>query len=439
MSVNMMSQSNCTTSPHTAVLGSPYANYFFSFPLISGSDHQPASPLLSVSLPPAPYSCSSCSSPVQTPAALLSPRRSSALFNLTYIAHDPVYYTNTAAVSTTPETNKANFVDFSPTSASSIAAPSTSISHPSPVTSSSSPPPPVSTSTSFTSAAHVPSGRSKRLDEEAVLARPVGESLGASGEWMSHKSRRQRKSDTQRRQRESVGFHRLYTLLAAYNAKKQQRLSDTQQQKQQRQVDEEEDRRPSKAEILHQCAERIEQLERTLNEWTSAHLRRGSVQSSMFLFAHRSACIVVIHVPSGYISDANERYLNHINSERSWTVGRRFFPPSQQVRMDLLSLTRPCHAAFSQTNRVLCKPANGQLQETQQKLQSEKTMRLLHQLYKGETDTIYATWRGQFGDGRTWEMGAHSWITEWEQHEDGTRSPMFLLGQVNTSETVCVD
>ena len=248
------------------------------------------------------------------------------------------------------------------------------------------------------------------------------------------KRRRQRECDIQRRQKENIGFNRLYALLTADSVKKQQKLL---QQQQNDEEEDETDRKMNKADILHQSAERIEQLERMLTELTEAHARRSTLSSSMF--THSSACIVVIHVPSGFVSDASERYLQHTMFERAWVVGRRFFPPYTLMKSNPQYLTRPYPTTASQSDRVLCKPANQPLQETQLKAQSETSVRLLHQLYAGESDTIYALWRSQFGDGRVWEKAVHSWITEWEEHEDGTRTPLYVVGLVSTSETVCVE
>ena len=103
-------------------------------------------------------------------------------------------------------------------------------------------------------------------------------------------------------------------------------------------------------------------------------------------------------------------------------------------------LNRPL---LNQTGRVLCKAentdGNGELQETTQHAQSEKSLRLLQQLYAGEVDTIYSMWRGQHGDGRLWEKGVHAWVTEWEEHADGTRTPLYMAGVAHTSKLVCME
>jgi len=228
----------------------------------------------------------------------------------------------------------------------------------------------------------------------------------------------------------------------------------------------------NKADILHESAERIEQLERQLAEMADAHSRRHSLQSSMFV--QSSACIMVVHSPTGYVTDASERYLQHALFERSWLVGRRCLPPLQVMQSNPMCLARPIACNSDRSESVLCKPEGDQLQPTVHKPQSETTVRLLKQLYSGEIDAMHAIWycdymcvkrvrdaerrpsthllfivcvvllfclqrRSQFGDGRMMERAIHSWVTEWTEHEDGSRTPLYVVGLVSTSETVCVE
>ena len=191
-----------------------------------------------------------------------------------------------------------------------------------------------------------------------------------------------------------MGFNRLYVLLATHGTKKQQRLIRQQSEKDgdEEECDDSDERKTNmnKADILHQSAERIEQLERQLAELTSAHSRRHSLQSSMF--THSTACIVVIHIPSGCIADVSERYLQHTAVERSWVLGRRFFPTWHTLQSNPMCMTQPVPATTDQSDRVLCRPDGKQLQPTVQKTQSEATIRLMHQLHNGEIDTMCAAW-----------------------------------------------
>ena len=306
-----------------------------------------------------------------------------------------------------------------------------------------------SSTTSYTSPPSTPSTGSptptpspnpqQSLSVRPAVSRQRSATMGSSGDRVMRKRRRQRECDIQRRQKENVGFNRLYTLLTSGAMKKQQKLIRQQQQEDDDgSGDEDTDRKMNKADILHESAERIEKLERMLVELTEATTRRNSLESSMFM--HSSACIVVIHVPSGFMTDASERYLQHTLMERSWLVGRRFFPPQHLMSTNPMYLTRPYPSNSHQADRVLCRPGRGALQETQQSPQSEKSVRQLHQLYAGEIDTMCAVWRSQFGDGRVMEKTVHSWVTEWDEHTDGTpRTPLYVIGLVSTSETVCVE
>ena len=188
---------------------------------------------------------------------------------------------------------------------------------------------------------------------------------------------------------------------------------------------------------MRKRAERIEQLERELAELTDAHSRRHSLQSSMFV--QSSACIMLLYVPGGMVTDCSERYLQHTHSERSWIVGRRCFPPRQVLQDNPMCLTQPGHSSRYTDDRVLCKPEGGQLRPTTCKPQSKSTVRLLHQLYSGEVDTVHVVLRCQHGNGRLMEQTIYGWVTEWEDRPDGSRTPLYCIGLVSTSETVCVD
>jgi len=237
-------------------------------------------------------------------------------------------------------------------------------------------------------------------------------------------------------------------MLTTRNMKRQQRLIQQQQQDAEWGVSGERKMNMNKADILHQTADmlqqnamHIEQLERQLAELTDSHSRRHSLQSSML--TRSTTCVLVIHVPSGCVTDASERYLQHTHFERSWLVGRRLFPPWQELQSNPLGMTRlfPC---TPEPDRVLCKHAadddgGGQLQPTVHQPQSESTIRLMHQLCSGEIDTMFAIWRGMVGDGHVMEHAGHSWVSEWTEHEDGTRTPLYVTGVASTSETVCVE
>ena len=425
-------------------LGSPYAAYPSAFPLFADEHESSAAPL------PMPLS-----SPIQHHAAPQPRRPSSNLLRLspTFTPELQYYQWNDpSAAAPLASGNFARPLPFAlplPASMkdelSGYGVPSfqhfsntPSISHTSAGSSSTSYSSPPSTPPSTASPTPTPS---PNPHHSLSVSRQCSATLGSSGDRVLRKRRRQRECDIQRRQKENMGFNRLYVLLTSSNTKKQQKLLVQQEQQQQLADEEDEDdseRKMNKADILHQSAERIEQLERMLTELTEAHSRRKSLEWSTF--THSAACVVVIHVPTGYVTDASERYLQHTGFERSWVVGRRFLSARHLIQSDPMCLTRPRPCSPQHDDRVLCKPrSTGVLQATMPKAQSEKTIRLLLQLYDGEIDTMCAVWRSQFGDGSVMEKTVHSWITEWEEHDDGTRSPLYVIGLVSTSETVCVE
>ena len=137
--------------------------------------------------------------------------------------------------------------------------------------------------------------------------------------------------------------------------------------------------------------------------------------------------------------DASERYLQTAQLERSWMVGRRIFPPWRLVQADSSCLTRPAHTPTAYYGRLLCRPAHGQLQEQRRCAQSEASVRQLRALYAGEVDAFVAVWRGQHGDGREVEHTVHSWMADWQHGDDGTRTPLCVVGLLDTSSLVFVD
>ena len=459
----MMSHSQVFAAD-TDVLGftSPYANHC-PFPLYSEEDSHSRSSH-PFALPPPQVSLPS-TSPSRQPTAPQPRRRSTTLFLLSpTFTHEPPLYqqwgdiapagfsdvgtaeqddVSRGSVSPMPS---AHTPSISVTYASSIASTTSPSITPIPLTPIPSPAPtpsprPYSTAaTSFKAApATIPAARTSLR----ASARPRAVSDGASGipsDRVLRKRRRQRECDIHRRLVENSGFSRLSALLAAQSAKKQQKL--IQQRKEDEDQAEEEDdedaaRKLNKADILHQSADRIEQLQRMIADLKESQSRRGSIQSSMF--THSAACIMVIHVPSGFVADASQRYLEHSMTERSWLVGRRCFPPYEHLVSHPNYLLRPSSTGAHQRDRVLCKPAGGELQETVPRGQSEASLRAMHQLLSGELDTIYTVWRNQLGDGRVWERSAHSWVAEWDEHADGTRTPLYVIGLISRSETVCVD
>ena len=444
----MMSQQQSHAFADSDALASPYASYSSSFSLFH-DEHDSSSNAASLSLS-MPFA-----SPPHPPAAPLPRRPSTTLFRLSPTFSNESYYYqwndslghaaaagagNARSMSPPPLplTEEMHGFKLSPVESSitpSISITSAASSTASYASSPSTPDPSSGSPTPSPSPNPLPR-HSLSVSVRPTVSRQRSATLGSSGDRVLRKRRRQRECDIQRRQKENVGFNRLYMLLTAGSIKKQQKLIQ-QQQMADDEEDDDTDRKMNKADILHQSAERIEQLERMLTELTEAHTRRNSLESS--IFTHSSACIVVIHVPSGVITDASERYLQHTLMERSWVVGRRFFPPLHLMQANPLYLTRPYPSSPHQGDRVLCKTEDGVLQETVQSPQCEKSLRLLEQLYSGEIDTMCAVWRSQFGDGRIMEKAVHSWVTEWEEHEDGTRIPLYVIGLVSTSETVCVE
>ena len=475
--------------PHAFVadneaLASPYSAYCTSYSALYNDEHERPPAALALSVPFAsPHHHAAAPLPRRLSSTLLrlSPTFNNQEANYNYYQwndqpaaaalstavpshHAPCLLSPPPLPHTLPVKDELDAFELSPvdsmsttpsisiTSATSIASYSSHSSHSSPP---STPDPSVSTATATPTPSPLPPP-AKSLCLRAPQSRQRSATMGSSGdrvgERVLRKRRRQRECDIQRRQKENMGFNRLYVLLTASSMKKQQKCVQLQQQQlaaaasvaaeQQEDCgdDDEEDteRKMNKADILHQSAERIEQLERTLRELMEAHSRRHSLESSMFL--HSSACMMVIHIPSGYITDASERYLQHTCNERSWVVGRRFFPPWALMLDDPMYLTRPLPCTKRQADRVLCRPEHSALlQETQQSPQCEKSVRLLIQLCSGEIDTMYAVWRSQFGHGRVMEKMVHSWVSEWEDHDDGTRTPKYAIGLVSTSETICVD
>ena len=250
------------------------------------------------------------------------------------------------------------------------------------------------------------------------------------------KKRRQRQCDVQRRHKENTGFDRLQELLlgsrGGRDEKKKQRVLGPGPRRGERNGGSE--RNLLKADILHESAARIEQLERALQQVSAVQ----SLHSSALM--HSSVCISAIHVPSGCMLDLSESCLRLTRRERSWAVNRRFLPSLHVVQTNTSCITRPqLHSECKAAERTLCRPAGGALQETRILPQSPASVQLMQQLYAGEVDTICAVWRSQFGDGRVMEYMAHCWIREWETHDDGTRSPLCLVGLLSTSELVCVD
>ena len=454
-------------------LGSPYASYSSSFPLLhdDGDDECVASSApLSLSMPPF-----SSPGPMQ-PAAPLPRRLSSTLFRLSpTFQHESYYYqwsdmpqpqpqpqsqlahhqsaTSAAAQLAVGANHTVMPRPLSPTqlhdekSSESASSSEASITPPIPVTSTALSIAPISSHVlpvSLPIPSSAPTVRPNTITTAVALPSPTpplllrpAASASSDHDRVIRKRRRQRECDIQRRRKENIGYNRLYALLTADSVKKQQRQLQQQQQDDGDKDYDDIEQKMQKADILHHSAERIEQLERMLRQLTEAHARRNALSSAMY--THSSACIVIIHVPSGYVSDASERYLEHSMFERLWVVGRRFFPPWPAIHSNPLHLTRPNTPTPYQADRMLCKPANGPLQETRLVPQSEKSVRLLRELFAGEIDTIYTLWRSQFGDGRIWERSVHSWVSEWEEHEDGRRTPLYVVGLVSMSETVCLE
>ena len=139
------------------------------------------------------------------------------------------------------------------------------------------------------------------------------------------------------------------------------------------------------------------------------------------------------------LADASERLLQHMRCERHWMVGRSIFPPLRLLSADTRHLARPYSASPQQAGRVLCRPAGGALQEVRPCEQSPESLRLLGLTLAGELDAAVSVARSQFGDGRLMETLVHTWVSDWEQHADGTRTPLYLVSLINTGETVCID
>ena len=137
--------------------------------------------------------------------------------------------------------------------------------------------------------------------------------------------------------------------------------------------------------------------------------------------------------------DVSERYLQTAQLERSWMVDRRIFPPWQLVQANPKYLTRPALTLTAHYGRLLCRPAHGPLQEQRRCAQSEASARQLHQLYAGEVDAFVAVWRCQHGDGREVEHTVHSWMADWQYDDDGTRTPLCIVGLLDTSSLVFLD
>ena len=442
--------SNPPNFPDSDVLGSPYATSFSAaFPLFNDGYQFNTTPL---ALPSPPFS-----SPPHQPAAPQPRRLSSTLFRLspTYTAESAYHYqwnepyttatTVSATAAASPLPVKDELLGYRVSPIESSTTPSVSITSAcSSIASYLSPPSTPTPSTASPTPTPSPYLPGSSLSVRPLSGRQRSATVGSLGDRVLRKRRRQRECDIQRRQKENMGFNRLYVLLTAGSMRKQQKLI------QQQLADEEEEegegeRKMNKADILHQSAERIEQLERSLQQLTEAHSRRHSLDSAKFI--HSAGCLVVLHVPSGYITDVSERYLEHTGNERSWVVGRRFFPSYQQLKANPMSLTRPCNfACYQSADRVLCKPEDGTggrgggtLRPTILMAQCEATVRLWNQLCDGEIDTMCAVWRSEFGNGRTMEKTVYSWITEWEQHDNGSRTPVNVMCLISTSDTVSVE
>ena len=472
MSAATMSHSHAFAAD-SDVLGSPYSTCYAPFRLYSDDEEHGAPPFSFSLLPP------SSPPPLHQPTAPLPRRLSTSLFRLSPTSACEPLYRQWSDVPPTPTTALFGAGALALSSSSpmplSSSTPAIAVTYIASVASTSSPPstPSTSTPTPYPTPAPTPtpsphpasasSSSSSSLPVPSSLSGGVGGAgAGAgAGDRVSRKRRRQRECDIQRRQKENKGFDRLYTLLTAYHTKKQQQLVQPRQQQPQQQQpaaisDDEDgdgefedkeaaaDRKMNKADILHHSAERIEQLERMLADLAGANHRRHSLQSSMF--THSSAAVMVVHVPSGYCVDVSQRYLDHTMMERSWTVGRRFWPPYTHLVAHPTYLLRPSHAhapiaSLHRRDRVLCRPGGqgGGLVETLQSAQCEASVQAMRRLFSGESDTIFAVWRNQLGDGRVWEKGVHSWVTEWEEQADGTRTPLYAIGLVSTSETVRVE
>ena len=296
-----------------------------------------------------------------------------------------------------------------------------------------------SSAASSLSLSSVPAGFSSAT---LLLARRSRLRAGSPMDRVLSKRRRQRECDSRRRQKETVGYSRLYALLAVDAGQPQ--LSEQQQQSEQREADET-DRKLAKVDILHRSAERIEQLERRLLELTDGQCRRDTLHSTML--SQSTVCLLSIHAPSGVVVDCSEQYLRQAGFERAWLVGRRFWPSHHSLTASPLSLTRPSPATAGgdrssfNTGVVLCKPPGRPLQETRQQPQSERSVRQLQRLYEGVADAMYGVWRSQLGDGGLHDEALHAWVSDWLDDDgvDGRRGPLYVLRLVNSSETVCVD
>ena len=167
-------------------------------------------------------------------------------------------------------------------------------------------------------------------------------------------------------------------------------------------------------------------------------VRRLSLHSSMYV--RSPVCVTVVHVPSGLIADVSDSQLLHTGWQRPHVIGRRMFPPLHALLYEPKHLTDP-HSDVMQDNRTLVAGPTGRLVASKQEPQYESSVRAAQQLLSGEKDVVVAVWRGQFADGKVYEVRGHSWVSEWQDvMHDGVqrRSPCHTMSVINTSDTVCV-